>query len=88
MQLRVDFDRKWWAPPTQVTTAAGRQEQKEVLLEEHDGVWRELRDLHIADVWKLLYSWFHSSEVFGSWIPENPVLRLYGTSVYVNEINK
>ncbi|OAE26593.1 hypothetical protein AXG93_4542s1140 [Marchantia polymorpha subsp. ruderalis] len=34
----------------EVTTAAGRQEQKEVLLEEHDGVWRELRDLHIADV--------------------------------------
>ncbi|KAG6557771.1 hypothetical protein Mapa_000538 [Marchantia paleacea] len=34
----------------EVTTAAGRQEKKEVLLEEHDGVWRELRDMHIADV--------------------------------------
>lgn len=33
----------------ETTSAAGRKEQKDVLLEEHDPVWKELRDLHIAD---------------------------------------
>jgi syntaxin-binding protein 1 len=32
------------------TTNGGRRENKEVLLEEHDPVWVELRDLFIADV--------------------------------------
>ncbi|KAJ7563781.1 hypothetical protein O6H91_03G125500 [Diphasiastrum complanatum] len=32
------------------TNDAGKKEQKEVLLEEHDPVWLELRYLHIADV--------------------------------------
>lgn len=34
----------------QTTSAGGKKEQKEVLLEEHDTIWKELRDLHIADV--------------------------------------
>ncbi|CAM6098412.1 unnamed protein product [Calypogeia fissa] len=31
------------------TSAAGKTDRKEVLLEEHDSIWKELRDLHIAD---------------------------------------
>jgi syntaxin-binding protein 1 len=31
------------------TTNGGRRENKEVLLEEHDPIWVELRDLFIAD---------------------------------------
>ncbi|KAL3680564.1 hypothetical protein R1sor_023520 [Riccia sorocarpa] len=34
----------------EVTTGSGKVEKKEVLLEEHDNVWTELRDMHIADV--------------------------------------
>ncbi|KAL2621439.1 hypothetical protein R1flu_001644 [Riccia fluitans] len=33
----------------EVTAASGKVDKKEVLLEEHDNVWRELRDMHIAD---------------------------------------
>eukprot|EP00246_Nothoceros_aenigmaticus_P006246 TRINITY_DN1903_c0_g1_i3.p1 TRINITY_DN1903_c0_g1~~TRINITY_DN1903_c0_g1_i3.p1 ORF type:complete len:668 (+),score=135.04 TRINITY_DN1903_c0_g1_i3:36-2006(+) len=33
----------------EITTSSGKKEQKEVLLEEHDPVWVELRDLHIAE---------------------------------------
>jgi syntaxin-binding protein 1 len=36
------------------TTNGGRRENKEVLLEEHDPIWVELRDLFIADVCTLL----------------------------------
>lgn len=38
----------------EVTTSAGRTDKKEVLLEEHDPVWVELRHLHIAAVNKKL----------------------------------
>ncbi|KAG6548880.1 hypothetical protein Mapa_009643 [Marchantia paleacea] len=34
----------------EVTTGTGKVEKKEVLLEEHDPVWLELRDFHIAEV--------------------------------------
>lgn len=34
----------------EITTNTGRPERKEVLLEEHDPIWVELRHLHIADV--------------------------------------
>ncbi|XP_024530401.1 SNARE-interacting protein KEULE [Selaginella moellendorffii] len=34
----------------EITTSSGKREQKEVLLEEHDPIWVELRDLHIAEV--------------------------------------
>ncbi|CAM6128065.1 unnamed protein product [Calypogeia fissa] len=33
----------------EVTLGEGKKEKKEVLLEEHDPIWLELRDLHIAD---------------------------------------
>eukprot|EP00249_Psilotum_nudum_P019849 c27445_g1_i3 orf=1768-3075(-) len=33
----------------EITTSTGRAEKKEVLLEEHDPIWVELRHLHIAD---------------------------------------
>lgn len=33
----------------EMTTHKGRKEKKEVLLEEHDPVWLELRDLHFAE---------------------------------------
>jgi hypothetical protein len=39
-----------------MTTHKGRKEKKEVLLEEHDPVWIELRDLHFAEV-RLLISY-------------------------------
>ncbi|MCO5547266.1 hypothetical protein L7F22_000713 [Adiantum nelumboides] len=38
----------------EITTSAGRTDRKEVLLEEHDPVWAELRHLHIAAVNKKL----------------------------------
>lgn len=38
----------------EITTSAGRPDRKEVLLEEHDPVWVELRHLHIAAVNKKL----------------------------------
>lgn len=34
----------------EINTSTGKPERKEVLLEEHDPVWLELRHLHIADV--------------------------------------
>ncbi len=37
-------------PNVQVSTNYGKKEHKEVLLEEHDPIWLEIRDLHIADV--------------------------------------
>lgn len=33
----------------EITTQSGKMEKKEVLLEEHDPVWSELRDLHFGD---------------------------------------
>eukprot|EP00245_Coleochaete_scutata_P005277 TRINITY_DN18717_c0_g1_i1.p1 TRINITY_DN18717_c0_g1~~TRINITY_DN18717_c0_g1_i1.p1 ORF type:complete len:662 (+),score=131.15 TRINITY_DN18717_c0_g1_i1:190-2175(+) len=33
----------------EVTTSSGKKEMKEVLLDEHDPIWVELRDLHIAE---------------------------------------
>jgi syntaxin-binding protein 1 len=34
----------------QVTTSSGKKEHKEILLADHDPIWMEMRDLHIADV--------------------------------------
>lgn len=37
----------------QVTTSSGKKEHKEILLADHDPIWMEMRDLHIADVSEL-----------------------------------
>lgn len=34
----------------QITTASGKKEHKEVMLADHDPIWMEIRDLHIAEV--------------------------------------
>ncbi|KAG0576062.1 hypothetical protein KC19_5G052300 [Ceratodon purpureus] len=43
----LDIDGKKYS--YEVTTSSGKKEHKEVLLADHDPIWLEMRDLHIAD---------------------------------------
>ncbi|KAG6399242.1 hypothetical protein SASPL_140718 [Salvia splendens] len=60
----------------------GRPEKKEVLLEDHDPIWLELRHTHIADASERLH------EKMTNFVSKNKAAQIHGSRLIAGKINK